>query len=48
MVLKLPWAQKRMLWAFEKDSFKFFEKVWVTMLKSFSGEVRESLENYLN
>ena len=48
MVLKLPSAQKRMFWAFEKNIFQYFENVWVTKLKPFSGKVRQSVQNYLN
>ena len=48
MVLKLPWAQKRMLWAFEKSIFQFFANFWVTKLKPFSAEVTQSVQNYLN
>ena len=48
MVLKLPWAQKRMLWAFEKSIFQFFANLWVTKSKPFSGKVRQSVQNYLN
>ena len=48
MVLKLPWAQKRMFWAFGKNIFQYFENVWVTKLKPFSGKVRQSVQNYLN
>ena len=48
MVLKLPWAQKRMLWAFEKDICQFFASVWVTNLKPFSGKVKKSVQSYSN
>ena len=48
MVLKIPWAQKRMFWAFEKGIFQFFANFWVTKLKPFSGKVRQSVQNYLN
>ena len=48
MVLKLPWAEKRMLWAFEKSIFQFFADFWVAKLKQFSGKVRQSVQNYLN
>ena len=48
MVLKLPWAQKRMSWAFEKNIFQFFANFWVRKLKPFSGKVRQSVQNYLN
>ena len=48
MVLKLPWAQKRMSWAFEKSIFQYFENVWVTKLKPFSRKVKQSVQNYLN
>ena len=48
MVLKLPWPQKRMLWAFEKGIFQLFASYWVTKLKPFSGKVRQSVQNYFN
>ena len=48
MVLKLPWAQKRMSWAFEKNIFQYFENVWATKLKPFSRKVTQSVQNYLN
>ena len=48
MVLKLPWSQKRMFWAFEKCIFQFFANFLVAKLKPFSGKVREIVQNYLN
>ena len=48
MVLKLPWAQKRMLWAFEASIFQFSANFWVTKLKPFSGKERQSVQNYWN
>ena len=33
MVLKVPWAQKQLLRAFEKGIFQFFASFWVTKLK---------------
>ena len=48
MVLKLPWAEKRMLWAFEKSIFQFFANFWVTKLKRLSGKMRQRVQNYLN
>ena len=48
MVLKLPRAQKWMLWAFEKIIFQFFANIWVMKLKPFYGKVRQSAQNYLN
>ena len=48
MVLKVSWAQKRMFWAFEKDSFPFFANFWVTKLKQLYEKVRQSVQNYLN
>ena len=45
MVLKLPWAQKLMFWAFQKSNVQFFGNLWV---KPFSGKVRQSILNYLN
>ena len=48
MVLKVPWTQKRMFWAFEKGIFQFFSKFWVKKLKPFSKKVRQNIPNYLN
>ena len=48
MVLKLPWARKGMLWAFEKVLFQFFPKFWVTKLKLFFWKLRQSVQSYLN
>ena len=48
MVLKLPWAQKGMLWVFEKVLFQFFPKFWVTKLKPFSEKLKQSVPSYLN
>ena len=48
MVLKLPWAQKRIFLTFENGIFQFFENFWVTKLKLISGKVRQSVQNYLN
>ena len=48
MVLKLPWAEKRMLWPFQKSIFQFFVSFWVTNLKLFSGKVKQSVQNYLD
>ena len=48
MVLKLPWAQKRMLWAFEKSIFQFFANFWVTKLKPFAGKVGQGVKIYWN
>ena len=48
MVLKLPWAQKPMFWAFEKGIFQFFANFRLTKLKSFPGKVRQSNRNYSN
>ena len=31
--MKLSWAQKRVLWSFEKSIFQFFANFWVTKLK---------------
>ena len=36
MILKLPWAHKRMFWAFEKDIFQF--------LQIFSDEVETNFQ----
>ena len=48
MVLEQAWAQKRVLWVFEKGISQFFWNVWVTKLKPFSGKVRQSVQTYLN
>ena len=48
MVLKLPWAETRMYWAFEKSIFQFFVDFWVTKLKPFAGKVTQSVEGCLN
>ena len=48
MVLKLPWPQKQMFWAFNKGIFQFYPNLWVTKLKPLSGKGRQSVENYLN
>ena len=48
MVLKLPWAQKRMLWALEKSIVQFFANFWLMKLKPFFGEDRQSYQGYLN
>ena len=48
MVFKLPWAQKRMFWAFEKSIFQFFANFWVMKLKPFSGKLSQSVQNCLN
>ena len=48
MVSKLPRAQKRMFWRFEKGIFQFFANFWVTKLKLFSVKVRQSLQDHLN
>ena len=48
MVLKLPWAEKRMLWLIEKGIFHFFANFRVAKLTLFSGKVRQSAQNNLN
>ena len=48
MILEQAWAQKRMLWAFEKSIFQLFACFWVTKLRPFSGKVRQSAKIYLN
>ena len=48
MVLKLPWARKRMFWAFKKTIFKFLANFCVTKLKPLSGKRRQSFRNYLS
>ena len=47
-VLKLPWTQKQMFWAFEKSIFQFFASLWRTKLKPFSEKVRQRVQNYCN
>ena len=48
MVLKPSWAQKDIFWPFGKNIFWSFASFCVTKLKTFSGKVRESLQNYRN
>ena len=48
MVLKLPWAPKRMFWAFKKTIFKFLANFCVTKLKPLFGKRRQSFRNYLS
>ena len=48
MVLKLPWAQKQMNWAFEKGIFQFFANFWVTKVKTFSGKARQCCKNFFH
>ena len=48
MVLKLPWARKRMFCAFQKSTFGLFAKFWVTKVRPFCGKVRESVKICLN
>ena len=48
MVLELPWAEKRMFWAFGKSIFQFFAKFSLKKLKPFLGEVRQRIQSYLN
>ena len=36
-----------MFWAFENSIFQFFASFWVVKLKSFSGKVRQGVQNYL-
>ena len=38
MDLKLPWAEKRILWAFQKSIFQAFPNFWVRKLKHISGD----------
>ena len=47
-ILKQPWAEKRILWAFEKDILQLFASFWVKKFKLFSGKLRQSLQTYLN
>ena len=48
MVFELPWAKKRMFWAFEKVIFQVFANFGVTKLKPFFGKVRQRVQSYLN
>ena len=47
MVLKLPLAQKRMMWAFEKSMFQFFVNFSLTKLKPFLEKFKQSVQSYL-
>ena len=47
MVLKLPWYQKWISWAFKNDIFHFFENFWGTRLKQFSGKAKQGIQNGL-
>ena len=49
MVLEQPWAQKRMLSAFEKGIFQFFCKFLSDKVEIiFSEKVKQSIESHLN
>ena len=49
MVLKLPWPQKRVLWALEKSIFCFFfANFSLKKLKPFVGKERQNIQSYLN
>ena len=48
MVLELPWAKKRIFRLFEKGIIQFVANFWVMKLKTFSGKIRQSIQNYLN
>ena len=48
MVFEQPGTKKRTFWAFEKGIFSDFWKIWVMKFKTFSGKVRESVQNCLN
>ena len=48
MVLKVPWAETRMYGACEKSIFNFFANFWVTKLKPFLENVRQSIQRNLN
>ena len=48
MVLKLPWAKKEMLWAFEKSIFQVYANFSLMKLKPFFGKDRKSIQCYLN
>ena len=48
MVLKLPWSQKRILWAFEKSIFRFLQIFHWSSWKHYFGKVRQSIQSYLN
>ena len=45
MVVKLSWAQKRVLWTFEKGNFQFFADFWVRKWRPFSGKLKQSVQN---
>ena len=42
------WGEERMFWTFEKRIFQFFAKFWVTKVKLFSEQGRQSEAVYLN
>ena len=48
MVLKLPGAQKRMFWSFEKDIFQFFANFWVAKVKPFFGKARQFCKKFFD
>ena len=48
MVLKLPWAQEPILWAFENSIFSVFAGFWLTKLKPFYGKVRQNVQKDFN
>ena len=48
LVLKLPWSQKGIFWAFENGVFNFFAHFSVTKLKLFFWKARQSIWNCVN
>ena len=48
MVLKLPWALKRMFWAFQNGIFQFLANFWVTKMKLFSRKARQCCKDFFD
>ena len=48
MPMKLPSAQKRVLWVLEKSIFCFFANFSLKKLKPLFGKVRQSIQSHLN
>ena len=48
MVLQVPSSKNRIFWAFKKTIIQLFVNFWVMKLKVFSGNVKQTVQNYLN
>ena len=48
MVLEQARDQKQLLWVFWKRIFQFLVNFWVTKLKPFSGNGKQSVKTYVN